>query len=414
MKKLSILLLGIFYLTFPTLAQNGNWNVNVNDYQYTMSLTAFIAVDGEVLQSTEDKVAVFNGSTCRGVTNLIYVEAIDKYLAYLTIYSNSNNEELSFKIYKSDEDKEVEVQEIITFAIDEHYGDVFQSYSIAEPQLSTSVELEIESFNNVEILDSYQIEDSLFYVVDFDADLTNLYPNFSMSEGASMYQDRVQMNDSSVGINFTDSMVVDVMSEDQSTMKTYTIFVDNRFANDQTEIIYFAVDGIILDSSIDDERVWLLLPFGTQISDVTVDYEISENAYLYYQDSLINSGQKLNLTLGDTLKVVSENLANEQSYVLDIEFNGLGDGVEAQATNVITPNNDGYNDYWIVNEIDRLSEAKFQIYTINGTILYESIGYDNTWNGYYKGQPLPVGNYYYQITNNATGEFFSGEILIVY
>ena len=45
-------------------------------------------------------------------------------------------------------------------------------------------------------------------------------------------------------------------------------------------------------------------------------------------------------------------------------------------------------------------KAEIEIYNRWGTRLFYSVGYSNAWDGSYKGEPLPVGVYFYIINLN--------------
>ncbi|MFY0254175.1 gliding motility-associated C-terminal domain-containing protein [Chitinophaga sp. 30R24] len=59
--------------------------------------------------------------------------------------------------------------------------------------------------------------------------------------------------------------------------------------------------------------------------------------------------------------------------------------------NVITPNGDGKNDYFVVPGIDRYPGTELLIYNRWGNEVYQSKNYDNRWNGH----GLSEGTYYY-------------------
>ncbi|MBP7509675.1 MAG: gliding motility-associated C-terminal domain-containing protein [Prolixibacteraceae bacterium] len=71
------------------------------------------------------------------------------------------------------------------------------------------------------------------------------------------------------------------------------------------------------------------------------------------------------------------------------------------APEVFTPNDDGYNDRYIISGLERYPENGFIVYNRWGNKVYERNNYANDWDGKsnskYKlgGQPLPVGVYYY-------------------
>jgi gliding motility-associated-like protein len=64
--------------------------------------------------------------------------------------------------------------------------------------------------------------------------------------------------------------------------------------------------------------------------------------------------------------------------------------------NTFTPNGDNINDELVVT-ITNLRAYHIRIFNRWGDTLFESVNIFENWNGLYKGQPLPVGTYYYVI-----------------
>ncbi len=65
--------------------------------------------------------------------------------------------------------------------------------------------------------------------------------------------------------------------------------------------------------------------------------------------------------------------------------------------NTFTPNGDGINDRWYVDFLYQYKDARVQIFNRYGQLVFESKGYNNPWDGTFKGQPVPYGTYYYII-----------------
>jgi gliding motility-associated-like protein len=71
------------------------------------------------------------------------------------------------------------------------------------------------------------------------------------------------------------------------------------------------------------------------------------------------------------------------------------------APQVFTPNNDGYNERYIITGLDSYPENEFIVFNRWGNIVFEKNNYTNDWDGtsnskYKLGdKPLPVGVYYY-------------------
>uniref|UniRef100_UPI0004695E96 MBG domain-containing protein n=1 Tax=Pedobacter jeongneungensis TaxID=947309 RepID=UPI0004695E96 len=68
------------------------------------------------------------------------------------------------------------------------------------------------------------------------------------------------------------------------------------------------------------------------------------------------------------------------------------------ANNILTPNGDGVNDTWIVQNIDMYPSNEVRIFDRNGREMYNKKGYDNSWDGTIGGNNLAEGTYYYIIT----------------
>ena len=67
------------------------------DYVDNMSLTAVVDLDGEELRSEGYELAAFVGDECRGSVKLMYVEPIDRYVAFLTVFGDQE-EDLHFRL----------------------------------------------------------------------------------------------------------------------------------------------------------------------------------------------------------------------------------------------------------------------------------------------------------------------------
>jgi len=78
--------------------------------------------------------------------------------------------------------------------------------------------------------------------------------------------------------------------------------------------------------------------------------------------------------------------------------------------NTFTPNADGINDTWVIEGID--NSATVKIYNRSGSLLFNSRGYAEPWDGTYKGSKLPAGTYYYII--KAEAQVLSGWVCIIY
>jgi gliding motility-associated-like protein len=82
---------------------------------------------------------------------------------------------------------------------------------------------------------------------------------------------------------------------------------------------------------------------------------------------------------------------------------------------VITPNGDGLNDKWVVNNIDQYPNNELIIYNRWGQAVYTVKPYKNTWTGTTDdGKELPAAAYYYLIKlNNDKNETWAGSVTVI-
>lgn len=103
------------------------------------------------------------------------------------------------------------------------------------------------------------------------------------------------------------------------------------------------------------------------------------------------------------------------TFSMEIRVSNIVTEIVKLIPNIISPNNDGKNDLWRLDFIDvYFPQADIRIYNRWGELLFTSIGYNNAWDGSYKGQPLPVGVYYYTINlNDGESELIKGSITLI-
>jgi gliding motility-associated-like protein len=79
-----------------------------------------------------------------------------------------------------------------------------------------------------------------------------------------------------------------------------------------------------------------------------------------------------------------------------------------------TPNGDGYNDTWEIKNIELYPEATVEIFNRWGELMYRSDkGYDNPWDGTYKGRELPIDSYHFVINLGNGRDPFTGNVTII-
>ncbi|WP_222539327.1 YDG domain-containing protein [Pedobacter polysacchareus] len=114
-----------------------------------------------------------------------------------------------------------------------------------------------------------------------------------------------------------------------------------------------------------------------------------------------------------TTYTVTVTNANGCSETSTFTVKVLDDLVKIKATNILSPNGDGYNDKWIIENIDVYPNNEVKIFDKAGRQIYSKRGYDNTWDGTLNGTALSEGTYYYVIDFGNNRPKFKGFITIV-
>lgn len=78
--------------------------------------------------------------------------------------------------------------------------------------------------------------------------------------------------------------------------------------------------------------------------------------------------------------------------------------------NIVSPNGDGKNDTWFVQNITSFPNNEVMIYDRAGRMIYHAENYNNNWNGTLNGSPLREGTYYYIFLDKGNHQTFKGFI----
>ncbi|WP_298545987.1 LamG-like jellyroll fold domain-containing protein [uncultured Aquimarina sp.] len=116
-------------LAVKVLAEEPDWDINPNDFEYSMNVIGKVKIDGAFSEDTYDKIAAFSDGEVRGSANLVYDPSYQEYFAYLSIYSNDvYGEEIKFSIWDASQgkilDAVIDANSSITFQENEVIGSI--------------------------------------------------------------------------------------------------------------------------------------------------------------------------------------------------------------------------------------------------------------------------------------------------
>jgi len=179
---------------------------------------------------------------------------------------------------------------------------------------------------------------------------------------------------------------------------TYVMNLFDLFCNDTlTNIINLIAEPIAKQFSLDticlDQEVLTIL----DSSNSNFIYRWFDN----YSDTL---------SLGDTLRIIGSYYSDAGISTIKLSVsNQCGEEIsendliieDCVIPNIITPNGDGLNDFFITKYAKIYDDVNITILNRWGKLVYEASNYQNQWNGLNtNGSKLSGGTYYYFITYN--------------
>ena len=220
----SIFILFLLF-TASVYSQSPDWSVNASSYQYNMTFTVFLNVDGTMLTNVNDKVGAFVNGENRGEATVVYNSNAKKYVAYLSVVANTVGETVNFKVYDSTNNAIVAVVKTEVFEINKNIGGAFQSYSIAKPALSSQAVINSFSFDGVTLESNSIVNNTILLEVASEVDITSLTPIFITESNSKVYLNKVLQVSGNNTLDFTNDVVFEGLSEDESQKTSYTVNV---------------------------------------------------------------------------------------------------------------------------------------------------------------------------------------------
>lgn len=89
------------------------------------------------------------------------------------------------------------------------------------------------------------------------------------------------------------------------------------------------------------------------------------------------------------------------------------DVINLVITNLITPNGDGFNDTWYIQNIELFPDNRIEIFNRNGQVIFTQDAYDNTWGGTFNGTVVPDGTYYYVVSFESSESVLKGSVNVL-
>jgi gliding motility-associated-like protein len=213
-------------------------------------------------------------------------------------------------------------------------------------------------------------------------------------------------------VYYTELGVVNLPCESGNESFTYTL--SSGLLPDSDYIVVVGSNHIAQD--VNDPCAFNITISGTALSiEATVEpltVALGESAYLQVQGA--DDDYPVQWTPGEYLddptslnpEVYAEETTSFQVSgqvgncpVTDVVSLTIGSPIEIFTA--FSPNSDGFNDIWNIGEIERFPTCQIEVFDRWGQSVFKSVGYEQPWDGTFKGKYLPTGAYYYVIELNS-------------
>ena len=244
-----------------------------------------------------------------------------------------------------------------------------------------------------------------------------------------VFQSKIHAVVFSYSINNGNS-IIQILEDCKEDNDIINFYLDNLIPN---KIYYLLINGF---SEIDSLSVNATCSFQINISGPAVQPFFSAGDDLFVAP---NSSFQLNAfgfgfpqwypnTYMDSINSFNPNLSLNSTTeflltITDSNFCVYKDVVKVYVEkplifyNTITPNNDGINDYWIIENMDNYPHCRVNIYNRWGQEVFQSIGYSEyqRWDGTSKGTALPTGTYFYVVNSGSSinNQIYKGSITLL-
>jgi gliding motility-associated-like protein len=207
---------------------------------------------------------------------------------------------------------------------------------------------------------------------------------------AVVYFSSNQTEPSNKSLKETDSKALtatETFKEQAQKVETSSVKAPIQLDKDQPSLTYIVSSDISLENTLSHQNVY------NRTETVQVIQKEEARETLLENSAVVRDNTEANTVVKPFITEVSANLneANSQAYTLELP-------------NVFTPNNDGINDFLIINT-EGLTEFSLVVLDQRNKIIYTSQDSTISWDGLgLSGDPVLSGNYVYFITaRDATG-----------
>lgn len=423
MKKTKYLILIIILLKLSTLSFGQaptTWSINPSAFQYQMTVTSKANIACIDLADTNNYIAAFVGSQCRGLVKTKTPVGNSK-LGLLTIKSNVvSGEKVAFKIYRYSTNTISNVLDSMVFVQGTQHGTLtnpimlYTNHAPTDIAITTHTILEntppstpIATLSAIDIdpgtIFTYSLTSGQLGNIEFSINGNKLVLDSTLNNEPDSIKIIEIIVDDNGGCTYVETFTLNIIRTNEAPVN---IIIDTLFVTEDNEPNFHLSKIKTLDNDNPDYfKYSLVLGSGDE-----------DNSQFEIQGSSLYILDKANYDVKDVYHVRVRTtdvggLSFEKAFdilVIDV----AGNSIPLPSTSYISPNGDGKNDYWKIENVLIYKGFSLQIFDQFGQVIYEvQNNYNNEFDGKFNGNALPTGNYYYVFKNEK--KTFKGNIAIV-
>lgn len=161
-----------------------SWSVNESLFSNSMTITGIVEIAGIELTSSNDMIAAFVGTECRGFSQLLPSTILGHSYTYLVINSNEKAETVMFKVFQSSTDNIIELANTYSFVSDASIGNQEKPYIFSDKPITGSA---IETISFGITGETVTIDNStktISVILPQGTDFTTLHSTCSTTQGS--------------------------------------------------------------------------------------------------------------------------------------------------------------------------------------------------------------------------------------